>query len=67
MNAELKSPESLLREAREMLRQEWTHLQIVGRALTPGELRRAENLSQAILLLDDVLGILGQESLPVVD
>jgi hypothetical protein len=31
MNAELKSPESLLREARERLRQEWTHLQTVGR------------------------------------
>ena len=67
MSAELKSPESLLREAREMLQQEWVHLQVVGRALTPEEQRRSETLSRAIPLLDEALGILEEKSLPATD
>jgi hypothetical protein len=67
MNAELKSPESLLGEAREMLQQEWVHLQVVGRALTPEEQRQSHTLGQAIPLLDEVLRILEDESLPAPD
>jgi hypothetical protein len=48
MNAELKSPESRLREARERLQQEWAHLQVAGRALTPEEQRRSDMLGRAI-------------------
>ena len=67
MSAELKSPESLLHEVREMLQQEWVHLQIVGRALTPEEQRRSDTLGRAIPLLDEVLTILDQESLLAAD
>ena len=67
MNAELKSAESLLGEAREMLQQEWVHLQVVGRALTPEEQRRSDTLGRAIPLLDEALGILDEKSLPVAD
>ena len=67
MSAELKSPESLLHEAREMLQQEWVHLQVVGRALTPEEQRRSVALGRAIPLLDEALGILGVKSLPAAD
>ena len=67
MNAELKSAESLLGEAREMLQQEWVHLQVVGRALTPEEQRRSETLSRAVPLLDEALAILEEENVPAVD
>jgi hypothetical protein len=63
MNAELKSPESLLQEAREMLQQEWNHLQVVGRALTPEELHRSDVLGKAIPILDHALAIL-EEKIP---
>ncbi len=63
MNGELKSPESLLREAREMLQQEWVHLQVVGRALTPEEQRRSDTLGRAIPLLDEALGIMEEKSM----
>ena len=67
MSAELKSPESLLHEAREMLQQEWVHLQVVGRTLTPEEQRRSETLSRAVPLLDEALAILEEENVPAVD
>jgi hypothetical protein len=67
MNAEPNSAESLLHEAREMLQQEWVHLQVVGRALTPEEQRRSDTLGQAIPLLDETLTILDQGSLPAAD
>jgi len=67
MSAELKSPESLLRETRAMLQQEWVHLQVVGRALTPEEQRRSETLSRAVPLLDEALAILEEENVPAVD
>jgi len=63
MTNETIAPEDRLRQAREELYQEWVHLQIVGRALTPEEQLRAESLSQAIQLLDEVLEILEGEGL----
>lgn len=58
MKTELGSPERTLREVRDALQQECLHLQIVGRALTPEELRRSEALGQAIPLLDGALAAL---------
>jgi hypothetical protein len=58
MMPELKSPESLLHEAREMLQQERVHLQVVGRDLTPKEQHRSDMLGRALPLLDEALGIL---------
>ena len=62
MSAVLKSPESLLREAREMLQQEWVHLQVVGRTLTPKKQRRSDMLGRAIPLLDEALAALEEKS-----
>ena len=64
MNTEPKSPGSILREVRETLQQEWAHLQIAGRALTPDELRWSEALGRAIPLLDEALAILEGKDLP---
>ncbi len=62
MSNELTSPESLLSEAREMLRQEWVGLQVVGRALTPDEERRSDRLGRTVSLLDQALTVLAEES-----
>jgi hypothetical protein len=67
MSAQLKSPESLLREARERLQQEWVHLQVVGHALTPEELHRSDVLGKAIPILDQALAILEEKNLPAAD
>jgi hypothetical protein len=58
MKTEPESPEVILRDLRETLQHEWVHLQIVGRALSPEEMRRSETLGQAIPLLDEALAIL---------
>lgn len=58
MSPKRKSPEWILREVREAFQQEWVHLQIVGRALTPDELRRSDALGRAIPLLDQALATL---------
>lgn len=58
MSNELKSPENSLRKAREALYQEWTHLQVVGHALSPDEQRRSLVLGRVILLLDQALAAL---------
>ena len=67
MSAELKTPANVLREVREMLQQEWVHLQVVGRALTPEEQRRSDTLGRAIPLLDEALGILEEKGPSVFD
>jgi hypothetical protein len=51
-----------LRQVREELHQEWVHLQIVGRALTPEEMQRSAALGQAVELIDQALAVLEAES-----
>ena len=67
MSADFKTPENVLHEAREMLQQEWVHLQVVGRALTPEEQHRSDTLGRAVPLLDEALGILEEKGLSVID
>lgn len=61
MSDEPITTEEKFRQAREELHQEWVHLQIVGRALTPEEQRRSDALSRAVQLIDEALAALSCE------
>lgn len=56
--SEEASPETLLRSVIDHLDREWTHLQIVGRGLTPEEQQRSETLAQVLERLRSALGLL---------
>ena len=47
-----------LRKVREALHQEWAHLQIVGRTLTPEEMQRSDALGKAVELIDQAWAVL---------
>jgi hypothetical protein len=59
MEQKTESSEEKLREVREEFHQEWVHLQVVGRGLTPDEQSRNQILGKVLRLLDEALNALG--------
>ena len=58
---EPKNVNETLKSIIDTLNGEWTQMQIMGRALSPDEIKRSERISNALPLLRDALGILTAE------
>jgi len=61
---EIITAKDKLKQIREELYQGWTHLQVIGRALTPEEELKSKAFNKAVQLIDKALNVLDYDKKP---